>query len=57
MNVAIWPAVWSGSANIFGKLLERGANVKKSGQSLASMLEDSERQHHPGVLKLLRKLG
>ncbi|HEY6728679.1 MAG TPA: hypothetical protein VI197_31925 [Polyangiaceae bacterium] len=54
---ALWPAVWSGSASILAALLARGAEVRKSGQSLASMLEYSERQNHHGVTKLLRKLG
>ena len=54
---AIWPAVWSGSASILEELLARGAEIKKSGQSLASMLAFSERQNHHGVLEILRKQG
>jgi len=54
---AIWPAVWSGSADVLEQLLARGADVRKSGQSLASMLEYSERQNHPSVTKILRKLA
>lgn len=54
---AIWPAVWSGSAPILEELLARGAEVRKSGQSLASLLEYSERQNHRSVTKILRKLG
>jgi len=54
---ALWPAVWSGSARIVEELLARGAEVRKSGQSLKSMLEYSERQNHPSVTKILRKLG
>lgn len=54
---AIWPAVWSGSAPILEELLARGAEVRKSGQSLATMLEYSERQNHRSVKKLLCKLG
>lgn len=54
---AIWSAVWSGSASILEELLARGAEVRKSGQSLASMIEFSERQNHRSVTKILRKLG
>jgi len=49
--------VWSGSACILEELLARGAEIEKSGQSLASMLEYSERQNHHGVLRILRKLA
>lgn len=55
VDEAIWDAVWSGSTAIVELLVARGANPRKTSQTIDSMLAFCERQNRPRIAEILER--